>query len=384
MHILRELSTQSDTALKQQLDYLETQPPPADEQNEAVRMFHNIRTLRLPQRIKGILDSTSGTTGSVIIRQDLEPIIHLLFVRKFPLWEAIQKAQSNGLVHAYEQMTAPDAGALGSSLIAELGPAQYDHSVMVRQTTPISVFAQGRGVSFKEQAAVEAGGMNFKPLSIEMSGAVTRLATDIQFYMFQGNFGNSSITSTALEGGNYNALAFDGFRGVMGSVGNFSANNATQVDIGTLNITESLKFTAAKIADNGGMPDMVVMGMLAKDALETENMGNQRWNDNLPEIVPGVRVNTVNWSNGQLKLLPVPGNTIGKYNRTSDSALVEDLYVFDSSKIILRWLYSETMTVLEIPSGVDSQLSNRIIAFYMYGMEQAAPVFSGKARRLAS
>lgn len=30
----------------------------------------------LPHRVKGILDSTSGTTGNVLIRQDLEPIIY--------------------------------------------------------------------------------------------------------------------------------------------------------------------------------------------------------------------------------------------------------------------------------------------------------------------
>lgn len=384
MHILRELSTQSDAALKQQLDYLEQQPPPTDEQDVAVNMFHRIQTLRVPRRVKGILDSTSGTTGSVIIRQDLEPIIHLLFVRQFPLWEAIQKAQSNGLVHAFEQMTAVDSQALGASLISELGSVPYDHSVLARQTTPISVFAQGRGVSFKEEAAVRAGGMDFKPLSIEMASAVVRLATDIQYYMFQGNFSNSSITSSSNEGGAYNALAFDGFRGVMGSVSAFSANNAVQVDVGSLNITETLKFLAAKEANQGGFPDLCVLGMLAKDALETENMPNQRWNDNLTEIVPGVSVNTINWANGKLKILPVPGNTLGTYNRTSDGALVEDLYIFDSSKITLRWLFSETMTVLEIPSGVDGQLSSRIIAFYMYGLEQAAPPFSGKARRLAS
>jgi hypothetical protein len=281
-------------------------------------------------------------------------------------------------------MTAPDGQSLGGSLISELGGVNYDHSVLAKQTTPISVFAQGRGVSFKEEAAVRAGGMDFKPLSIEMASAVTRLATDIQYYMFQGNFTNSSGQTSSTEGGAYNALAFDGFRGVMGSVGSFSGNNAIQVDVGSLNITESLKLTAAKEANNGGFPDMAVLGMLAKDALETENMPNQRWNDNMTEVAPGVNVNTINWANGKMKILPVPGNTLGTYNRTSDNALVEDMYVFDSSKITLRWLYSETMTVLEIPSGVDGQLSSRVLCFYMYGLEQAAPIFSGKARRLAS
>lgn len=246
------------------------------------------------------------------------------------------------------------------------------------------MFAQGRGVGFKEEAAVRQGGVDYKPMSVEMSSAMIRLATDIQYYMFQGNFSNSSGQTSSTEGGAYSSLAFDGLRGVTGSVGAFSSNGAIQVDVGSLNITESLQFVATKEANNGGFPDMAVLGMNAKQALDTENQINQRWNDNFVEVVPGVNVSTINWANGKLKILPVPGNTLGTYNRTSDSALVEDMYVFDSSKIMLRWLYSEHMTVLEIPSGVDGQLSNRQIAFLMYGLEQAAPLFSGKARRLAS
>jgi hypothetical protein len=381
--IIKELSTQSERALCDQLDFLASQSPPRDESGVATQMFHNIRGLGVPERVKGILDATSGTTGSVLIRQDLEPVLHVLFVRQFPLFDVIAKGPSNGLVHAYNQVTAPDAMSLGGSLISELGTVLYDHSTFGRQTTPISVFAQGRGVSFKEEAAVRQGGVDYKPLSVEMGNAITRLSMDIQHQMFQGNFTNASGTATT-EGGLYNTLGFDGFRGVTGSVGSFSANNAIQVDVGSLNITEALKFTAAKIANNGGMPTLAVLSMLAKDALDTEHMPNQRWNDNLTEISPGVRVNTVNWANGQLRILPVPGNTLGTYLRTSDSASVEDMYVLDASKIVLRWLYSETMTVLEIPSGVDAQLSSRMISFFMYGMEQAAPVFSGKSRRLAS
>lgn len=382
-HILKELSTQPESALKEQLDYLASQPAPTDDSGVATSMFHNIRTLNMPTRVKSILDSTSGTTGSVLIRQDLEPVLTVLFVRQFPLYEILTKSPSNGLVHAFNQVTAPDTGGLGSSLISELGTVTYDHSSFVRQTAPISVFAQGRGVSFKEEAAVRQGGVDYKPLSVEMGNALVRLSSDIQQQIFQGNFTNSAGTSSN-EGGNYNTLGFDGLRGVLGSYGSFSSNNAIQVDIGSLNITESIKLGAAKSANNGGMPDLVVLGMLAKDALDTENMAQQRWNDNLTEVAPGVNVSTVNWANGKVKILPVPGNTLGTYNRTSDSALVEDIYVLDTSKIILRWLYSENLTVLEIPSGVDGQLSSRMICFLMVGLEQSAPLFNAKCRRLAS
>jgi hypothetical protein len=101
------------------------------------------------------------------------------------------------------------------------------------------------------------------------------------------------------------------------------------------------------------------------------------------EVIPGVRVNKIAWANGELLVLPVPGNTMGQYNRTSDNALVEDLYVLDEATLFIRWLYSEGWTVLEIPAGVDSQLSNRWIVFGMFGMQQAAPIFNGKARLIA-
>lgn len=98
-YMLKELFKQSDRELKDQIDFLASQPPPVDDEGVAVKMFHNIRTLDMPNRVKSILDSTSGTTGSVLIRQDLEPILYSLFVRKFPLFEAITKQPSNGLVH---------------------------------------------------------------------------------------------------------------------------------------------------------------------------------------------------------------------------------------------------------------------------------------------
>ena len=90
------------------------------------------------------------------------------------------------------------------------------------------------------------------------------------------------------------------------------------------------------------------------------------------------------YADGELLIVPVPGSTFGTYNRTSDNALVEDIYVLDESAVTIRWLYSESFTVLQIPSGVDSVLSERWIIFMMAGLEIVAPPFMGKIRRLAS
>jgi len=337
-----------------------------------------------PSLQKGILDSTSGTTGNVLIRQDLEPTLYALFVKVFPAFERLAKGPANGLVHAFNQITTPDSAALGSTIITELGTVNYVASTYVRQTAPIAVFATGRGLSIKELAAVQQGGAPYDPQKTELTNGMIKLATDVQYTIMQGNASTSSGAGSTTELGAYNANAFDGFRSVLGSVGTYTTNSANQLDIGSLNILETLQSLATKGANNGGNPDLAFMSMNSKQALDSEQQGNQRYNDDKNEITPGVRVNQVAWVNGNLQVIPVPGSSIGTYTRTSDSATVEDMYVIDSSTVTVRWLYSEAFTVLQIPSGVDGALSNRFIVFGMFGLEVAAPLFGGKARRLAS
>jgi hypothetical protein len=210
-----------------------------------------------------------------------------------------------------------------------------------------------------------------------------KLATDIQYILFQGNASNAAGTSYT-ESGAYNVNAFDGLRGVLGSQGVFAGNNSIQLDVGTLNILESLQSVAAKAANNGGNPSSVFMSINSKQGLDIEQQNNRRYNDNQVEIIPGVHVNRINWANGALDVIPVPGNTIGNYSYGLTNSVVEDMYVLDEKTITARWLYSDSFTVLQIPSGVDGVLSERFIVFGMYGLEIAAPPFNGKARRIAS
>lgn len=339
----------------------------------------------MPQTLqKGILDSTGGTTGNVLIRQDLEPTLYALFVKTFPAFERLAKGPANGLVHAFNQITTPDSSALGSTIITELGTVNYVASTYVRQTAPIAVFATGRGLSIKELAAVQQGGAPYDPQKTELTNGMIKLATDVQYTIFQGNASTSGGAGSTTELGAYNTNAFDGLRSILGSVGTYTGNSANQIDIGSLNIVESLQSLATRGANNGGMPDLAFCSMNAKQALDAEQQGNQRYNDDKYEIIPGVRTNQIAWVNGNLPVIAVPGSSIGTYNRTSDNAVVEDLYVIDSNTVTIRWLYSESFTVLQIPSGVDGQLSNRFIIFGMFGLEVAGPLFGGKARRLAS
>lgn len=384
--IIDQLMKLRPDQLERQLRYQMAQAAPRDEGGAMTKsMMQELRgSSMIPSTVKGLLDSSGGTTGNVLIRQDLEPTLYTLFVKTFPAWERMRKGQANGLVHAANQITSPDSSALGSTITTELGAVSYVASTFVRQTYPIAVFATGRGVSFKELAAVSAGGMSWDPSKLELANGMVKLALDTQFQLLQGNATNSAGASASNEKAAYNANGFDGWRGVLGSVGSFSGNNSIIVDQGSLTMLESIQYAAAKMANNGGNPSAVFMSMNAKQALDQEQLGNARYNMDVHDITPGVRVNRVSWVNGELDVIPIPGTTMGTYNRTSDSALVEDIYIIDESTNCIRWLYSEGFTVLQIPSGVDGQLSERYIVFGMYGLEQAAPLFNGKVRRLAS
>lgn len=279
-------------------------------------------------------------------------------------------------------MTTPASGStlFGTVLTSELANVASARTNLVRQTAPVAVLATLRGSSFKELAAVRQGGVAYDVMGTELANGMVNLATDAQALIFQGNASNNSGTATN-EGGTFNAAYIDGWRGVLGSFQTFAGNNAIQVDFGGQNLLEGLQNVAAQAANNGGMPSAIFMSMNAKQALDIELQTNRRYTDDMVEITAGVKVNKIQFADGELVIIPTPGTTIGSYNRASDNVLVEDLYVVDESQTAVVWLYSEGWTVLEIPAGVDTQLSNRYIVFGMYGLEIAAPVFNGKLRR---
>lgn len=381
----KELRTLTQNEAAQKLQYELAREHPEVTQSErdlSQKILGEIRTSPyVPQEAKAILDSTSGTTGSVLIRQDLEPILYQLFVTRFPAWERMTKKPSNGLVHAYNQITQAASGStlFSTVLASELANVAFVRSNFVRQTANVAVFATGRGSSFKELAAVRQGGVAYDVLGTELADGMINLATDAQAMLMQGDASNNTGTAQN-EGGSYNTAYFDGWRGVLGSFQTFAGNNAIQVDWAGGTMLESLQNVAAQAANNGGRPSAIFMSMNAKQALDVELQSNKRYTDDLVEIVAGVKCNKIQFADGELIVVPVPGTTIGSYNR-ADGTLVEDSYVIDESKNALVWLYSEGWTVLEIPAGVDTQLSNRYIVFGMYGAEIAAPLFNGKVRR---
>lgn len=72
--LVKELTKLSTNELDQMIQYQMRQPAPMDENGSVTKsiMGEVYNAPYTPASLKGILDSTGGTTGNVLIRQDLE------------------------------------------------------------------------------------------------------------------------------------------------------------------------------------------------------------------------------------------------------------------------------------------------------------------------
>lgn len=327
-----------------------------------------------------ILDTGGTSTGNVLPRVDLEQTIAALFVHQFPVWDRIRKGAANGLKHTFNVSTATGA-ATDAQLTAtsDLANAQTDVGTYAQeQTVNIAIFDTLRGVSLKELYAVQQSGMTYSPETEEMLLGTTRLKSLIQRQIFQGNASVSSGAGASTELGAYNVNGFDGLRLIVGGLGSYNAN-ATRVDRdltaggGPFSMTQGVNYAAAQAMNNGGMPSMLWGSPIALNKYMNEQEGKQRTEDQ--ELIPGVKVPAVSTVAGILPYVYAPGSgtttnsAVGTYNRTADNVLVEDVYALDETMLTLRWLGSEDIQVLEIPIGVDTQLSRRFILFGLFGLQ---------------
>ena len=268
-------------------------------------------------------------------------------------------------------------------MTTDLGTVGYAAAKRTRGTAPIGIFAVGRGVSIREIGAVRGGGVKYDVEGLELAAGMVQLARDAQYFLLQGNATNSGGLSTN-EGGPYNSAGIDGWRGVTGGYGSWAGNGAIQIDMGSMNLFQSIKSCGGQIANLGGHPTAAYMGFNAKEALDIEMGTLQTLDSNKVDVVPGIRTAGIPFVNGMLTPVPMPGTTLGTYLRSSDNNIVEDIYVIDESRVTIPWLFAEGWTVLEIPTAVDSQLSHRWIVFGLYGIAQKVQTWEGKVRRIAA
>jgi len=315
------------------------------------------------------------------------------------------------------------ANATGSAsdnalnLTSDLSSATNDTGLYAQSNTVnIAIFDTLRGVSLKELFAINQSGMTYSPETEEMLLGTIRLKSLIQRQIFQGNSGAAGVLSLAgypsswlastratasSELGLANAAGFDGLRmitagGVPATLGAGSgyqtqySTSAIAVDQdltaggGPFTITQAVNYGAAQVMNNGGNPSILVGSPIVLNKLMNEQEGKQRTQE---DLIPGVPVMAINTVAGNLPYVYAPGSgtstnsALGTYNRASDGALVEDLYVLDESMITLRYLGSADIGVIEIPVGVDSNLSRRFILYAMMGLQIAdSGLFQAKIR----
>jgi hypothetical protein len=318
--------------------------------------------------IAKLLDSSGGTA---LIRQDLEPILYSLFVKKFPFFERIRKEPANGLVHAFNQQTA-----YGDAVFqTETGTVTDDAATYQRQTTNVAVLATRRGITLKSQFALNQGGGPFNGLSTELASGVTAIAHKLQVALFQGNADTSASAGAATELGAYDANGFTGLRKHLGS----AAGTAQIANKGAGDYLETINTNVASILNAGGNPSAILCSPTDYAGLVNEVTNLVRYNaPSQAGQVMGLTLGTVVTAAGELPILPVPGDSIGSYSISTSS--YRDMYVVDEDSWSMPYLGSDSITTLEIPVGVNGALSRLYIMYVMFGLANKAPQFNGKIR----
>lgn len=322
------------------------------------------------QLLSKALDSTGA---SALIRQDLEPLLYELYIKTFPAWDRFPHEPANGLVHAYNQITAYGDAVF----MTELGTVTDDTTTYVRKTTNVATIATRRGISLRSQYAVQAGGMGYNPEQLELTGGLRAIAHRMQKTIFQGQSTDSGGTASN-ELGLYDANAFDGLRGLLNSarVKNVDPTAATPEDMRT-----AIDRACEEISEQGGTASIIWAHPHEKVSFDLQQDKNVRYMNSFTEVAPGVLTNAVNTVFGPLPIAQVPGDSIGTYTATTYSSnTVRDMYVLDEGTITLPYLGSDGPTVLDIPIGISGQLTHLYIIFGMWGLAVKALPFSNKVR----
>jgi hypothetical protein len=323
--------------------------------------------LQQDMQLQKALDT--GGAGA-LIRQDLEPLLYALFIKTFPAWDRFAKEPANGLVHAYNQVTAYG----DAQFMTELGTVTDDTSTYVRKTTPVSVIATRRGISLRSQFAVQAGGMGYNPEQLELQGGLRAIAHKMQKTIFQGNATASGGTA-ADEYGAYDANGFDGLRGILNldKVKDVDPTKATPEDM-----REFIDRAAQEVMDLGGSVNLIYLRPNEKVTFDLQQDKNVRYMNSFVDVAPGVQTNAVNTVFGPLPLAVIPGDSIGHYTHSATD--VADMYLLDESTISMPYLGTDGISVLEIPVGISGQLTKLYIMFGMWGLAVKALPFSNKVR----
>jgi hypothetical protein len=336
---------------------------------------------------KGVGDLVSkaldtGSSGGPLIRQDLEPIIYEAFLRSFPGLDRVRKIPANGLLHRYNQRTAPGT----ASLVADVGDLSgiYSNSTFSQQANSnIAIMAAPRSISLKLQYAVAQSGMSYDLIgndNLEVIGASYAIASLAQALYAQGNYSTAGRTVNDEEGA-YSTLGTDGLRTLLKGGSTSLTKAATDTYMGIINRA------VGQIGNVGGSLEdlLLMMSYNTKLQVSSELMNFLRVmagdaNGAFPtNLGANGLVTLADWS---AKILTIPASSqatgLGYY--TYGGSTVEDITVMDPNGQAMAYLGSPTPTVLEMPVAFNNTLAKTYIMFYMAGLVLYIPSFNRKIR----
>ena len=308
-------------------------------------------------------------SGNVLIRQDLEPLIHAAFVRRFPAFARVDKIPANGLVHTYQRVDQRPA----ASYIAETAAVPDSQGVYTRATSNIAVIALRVGTSLKQTLSVAAGGMPWNTEQQEISFGIESIAAQLQQTYLQGNATVVGGTLNTVDG-LYDANSFDGLRRTVPAA-NIRA-------LGADTILEGMNQADALAVNNGGLTSVVILRVTDAVQFENELQPFRRFVDSEKvEVVPGLpNVTGVNLSgSGLVPVIKVPGADATVYTVGGDAG-ISDAFLIDESVVAMPYLGSDTPTVIELPLGVTGALTKLYILVGMFGVATRVPNFISKLR----
>lgn len=352
-----------------------------------------------PGGIGSVLDpdvskALDTSTATALIRQDLEPILYELYVRQFPLFDAIRREPANGLVHAYNQQTSfGDADWIG-----ELDTVTDDRGTYVRQTTNVGILATRRGVSLKSQFAVLQGGAGFNPERLELTSGLRAMSSRFQKTLLYGNWTDNTGTINN-EVGPYDDDSFDGNRKLLNTARARNVDPATNPDT-TGNLRRAVDSAVLEISESGGggaagSDNLVLFGSPYELVTADEQMDDKTriiLNSGQTDVTQGVRVPRFYTLEGTLPFYKVPGGQQTGYtysaspapstgaNGVNSGATVRDIDILDLDTLSIPYLGADGPTVIEIPIGVSGQLTHLFIIFFMGGYAMHVPTWNNKIR----
>jgi hypothetical protein len=331
---------------------------------------------------EGVRKALDASTGSVLIRTDIEPVLYEVYLRRFPAAEVIRRIPANGIVHTYNRRTAPGAAVTITDL-GDMSAAMVNSTLGQVQSSHIATIVSPRAIGLKLRYAVQQSGMGFNldgNDNLELVAAMYAIANKNQSLMLQGNSATASKTLDDEEGLT-DANGFDGIRAILKGAGT-SINKATSdayVDI--------INKAVGQIMNAGGDVNnlLVEMSVAIRFALNLELQQFLRVIDR----APGGGIDTALSANGIVtigewlsKIMSVPANTqgtgLGYY--TYNTVVTEDVDVFDPSGLAFAYLGSPNPVILELPIGFNNQLSQVYYPFLMNGLVFYVPEFGRKVR----